>query len=100
MARPVVKPIELPKQKRGQPTNSTNKQAKKNWAAFEFYRVFGQIRVTSTLDIFSRITRDYMWLPADLHQNFLQSFDFPGFLSISHKASVFFLELLLGQEVF
>ena len=57
--RPTVKPTEPPKPKRGRPANSTNKRAKKNWAAFDFYCVFGQIWVTFTLNIPSRITRDY-----------------------------------------
>ena len=41
MAGPTVKPTEPSKQKRGRPANSTNKRIKKNWAAFDFYRVFG-----------------------------------------------------------
>ena len=41
MARPTIKPTGPPKQKRGWPANSINKRAKKNWAAFDFYRVFG-----------------------------------------------------------
>ena len=49
MARPTIKPAAkptvrptAPKQKRGRPPGkSTNKRAKKNWAAFGFYRVFG-----------------------------------------------------------
>ena len=44
--------------------------------------------------------RDYTWLPVNLHQNVLQSLDLLSFLSLSHKASVFVLELPLGQEVF
>ena len=40
MAKVIVKPIAL-KQKRDWPPNSTNKRAKKNWAAFDFYYVFG-----------------------------------------------------------
>ena len=40
MARPTVKPTAT-KQKRGRPANSTNKQTKKNWTEFGFYRVFG-----------------------------------------------------------
>ena len=40
-AKPTVKPT-APKRKRGRPPGkSTNKRAKKNWAAFDFYRVFG-----------------------------------------------------------
>ena len=90
MARSIVKPTKAPKQKYRRPANSTNKQAKKNWAAFEFYCIFGQIWVIPTLDIFSRIarectwlhvtSRDYTWLHVtacdctwlliDLHQNF------------------------------
>ena len=42
MARLTVKPTKYPKQKRGWPANSTNKQVK-NWATFDFYHVFGQI---------------------------------------------------------
>ena len=68
MAKPTVKPSGPPKQKRWWPTNSINKQAKKNWAAFDFYGVFGQIWVTSTLNIPSRITRDCTWL----HMTFRQ----------------------------
>ena len=51
MAKPTVKPTEPPKYKRGWSVNSTNKQAKTNWAAFEFYHVFDQIWLTSILDI-------------------------------------------------
>ena len=58
MARPMVKPIKPPKQKQRQPSNSINKGTKKNWAAIDFYRVFGQIQVTFRLNIFSRIARD------------------------------------------
>ena len=43
--RPTVKPTEPPKWKRKQPANSTNKRTKKNWVAFNFYCVFGQIWV-------------------------------------------------------
>ena len=46
-ARPTVKPTEPLKRKQRRPANSTNKRAKKNWAAFDFYRVFGQIWVNS-----------------------------------------------------
>ena len=78
MVRPTVKPTGPPKQKRGQLANSTNKQAKKNWAAFDFYRVFGQIWVTSTLDIPSRIARDCTWLHVTFSQpsSRLLPFDF------------------------
>ena len=62
MARPTIKPTGPPKQKRGWPANSINKRAKKNWAAFDFYRVFGRIRVSYTLDILSRTARDCTWL--------------------------------------
>ena len=62
MARLTVKPTGSPKQKQGQSANNTNKQAKKNWAVFDFYRVFGRIRVFSTLNILSRTTHDCMWL--------------------------------------
>ena len=41
MARSIVKLVESLEQKRGQPANSINKQARKNLAAFDFYRVFG-----------------------------------------------------------
>ena len=44
-----AKLTEPPKQKRRQLANSTNKRAKKNWAAFDFYRIFGQIQVTLNL---------------------------------------------------
>ena len=39
-AKPMTKQIAL-KQKLGWLSNSTNKQVKKNWAAFNFYCVFG-----------------------------------------------------------
>ena len=45
MARPIVKPTGPYKQKREWPANSIKKPAKKNWAAFEFYRVFERIWV-------------------------------------------------------
>ena len=41
MARPTVKPTGPPKQKQGQPANSSNKWIKKSWAEFDFYCVFG-----------------------------------------------------------
>ena len=44
--------------------------------------------------------RDYTWLLSTFYQNFLQNLDFLGLLSLNHKASVFLLELLLGQKVF
>ena len=40
MARPIVKPADPLKQRQGRPANSINKRAK-NWAAFDFYGVFG-----------------------------------------------------------
>ena len=96
MARPTVKPAEPPKRKRGRPANSTNKRAKK-WAAFDFYRVFGWIWVTSKFDVLSCVAHDCTWLSAN---RFSQNFYFSTFSSLSHKASVFLLELPLGQEVF
>ena len=36
MARPIVKLTEPAKQKQKQLANNTNKQAKKNWVAFDF----------------------------------------------------------------
>ena len=41
MAKPIVKPPGPPKQKWDQPANSSNKQTKKTWAAFGFYRILG-----------------------------------------------------------
>ena len=67
MARLTVKPTETPKQKRGRPANSINKRPKKNWAALDFYRVFGQIWVSYTLDILSCTTCDCMWLHVTTH---------------------------------
>ena len=114
-----VKPTEPPKRKQGRPTHNINKWAKKNLAAFDFYYVFGRIRVISTLNIsqphytWLHVTaRDCMWLhvtacdctwlPANFHQNFyfltFKSYvwlDFFSLLCLSHKASLFFLELLL-----
>ena len=58
MTRPTVKPTKSPKQNQGQPTNNTNKQTK-NEAVFDFYHVFEQIWVTSTLDILNNIAHDY-----------------------------------------
>ena len=110
MARPTVTPTEPHKRKREQPANSINKRAKKNWAAVDFYRVFGRIRVIYTFNILSQnacdwtwlhmTARNYTWLSSNLHQNFLQDLDSLDLLSLIHKASVFFLELALGQEVF
>ena len=60
--RLTVKSTEPPKQKQGRPTNNTNKRAKKNWAAFDFYRVFGQIWVTldsTSSDALHVTARDY-----------------------------------------
>ena len=59
--RLTVKSSEPPKQKWGQLTNSTNKQVKKNWVAFDFYCIFGQIWVSSILDILNRTVRDCTW---------------------------------------
>ena len=42
--------------------NSTNKRAKKNRAAFDFYRVFVRIWVTYMFDILSHNICDYTWL--------------------------------------
>ena len=98
--RPTVKPTNPPKQKWGQPVNSINKQTKKNWATFDFYRIFGRIWVSFIPNILSRTVRDYTWLAAKLYQNFFQSLDFLNLLSLSHKAVVFLLELLLGQNIF
>ena len=71
MTRPTirltVKFFKPSKQKQGRPANNTNKRAKKNWAAFDFYYVFGQIWVSSTLDIFSRTTRNYTCLHVTAH---------------------------------
>ena len=96
MVRSTVKPTDFPKQKRGWPANSTNKRVKK-WAAFDFYRVFGWIWVTSMSNILSSVVRDCTWLSTN---RFSQNFHFLTSSSLSHKASVFFLELPLGQEVF
>ena len=106
MARPTVKPTGPPKRKRGRPANSTNKRAKKNWAAFDFYRVFGRIRVSySTSSAALHVTA------RDFQPTFIKTstfwiskssvwLDFLGSSNLSHKASVFFLEPSLGQEVF
>ena len=70
----MVKPI---KQKRGQsPGKSINKQAKKNWAAFDFYHVFGlfEVRVIKAL---AWKSCDFLTNPTAIHQNFyLSSFNF------------------------
>ena len=65
MTKPTVKLIEPPKQKRGKPINSTNKQAKKNQIIFDFYYVFGQIWVISILDILNHIVYNFTWLLAN-----------------------------------
>ena len=62
MARLTVKSTELLKWKRKRTANSTNKQAKKNLAEFDFYHIIGQILLIFTLDILIRITCDYTWL--------------------------------------
>ena len=44
MTKPIINSVAkqmAPKEKRGKPVNSTNKQAKKNWAVFGFYDVCG-----------------------------------------------------------
>ena len=97
MARLTVKPVEPCKQKQGRPANSTKQWAIK-WTAFEFYRVFGWIQVTSNSDIISHIVRDCTWLLAD---RFCQNFYFSTSSSLSHKAFVFFFNLpSLGWQVF
>ena len=72
MARPTVKPTKSSKQRQRWPANSTNKRTKKNWAAFDFYRVFGQIQVSYTLDILSCTTRDCTWLHVTSSQSLLK----------------------------
>ena len=59
---PTVKSSKPPKWKQIQSANNTNKRAKKNWAAFDFYHVFGWIWVSSTLNILNRTARDCIWL--------------------------------------
>ena len=82
MARPTFKPTEPPKQKRGRPANNTNKQAKKNWAAFDFYCIFGQIWLSSAFDILSHTTRDCTWrtwlhvTARDFQPTFIKTFTF------------------------
>ena len=55
MAMPIIESVDkltALKQKWGQlPGNSTNKQAKKNWAVFGFYCVFGFFQDASNLHI-------------------------------------------------
>ena len=85
-----------------QPTALTNelKRTELRLIFIVFLDKFGYL-IHSTSSAALHVTaRDCTWLPADLHQNFLQSLDFPDLLSISYKASVFLLELPLGQEVF
>ena len=96
MAIPTIKPAEPPKQKPGRPANSTYKRPK-NLATFDFYRIFGCIWVTSKSNILSRIACECKWLSAD---RFSQNFYFLTSSSLSHKTSMFLLELSLGQEVF
>ena len=110
IARPTITPTVPLKQKRGQLAKSTNKRTKKNWAEFDFYSVFGQIWVTYTFDIFSRTAHDCTWLHMTSSQpsSKLLPFNFQVLClarlsrpsSLSYKASVFFLELSLGQKVF
>ena len=49
IVRPTIKPTESSKQKQRRLANSTNKRTKKNKAAFDFYRIFGQIWVIPDL---------------------------------------------------
>ena len=90
MGRPKVTPTGLPKQKQGQLANSTNKQAKKNWAAFEFYHIIGQIWVTPTLNIFNRTACDYTWRHVTIRD----------FQPIFIKTSTFWLSSLIPRSIF
>ena len=72
-----------------------------------FLDKFGYLTHSISLAILHVIARDCTWLPADLHQNIYPStfkshtwINFFNLVSLSHKASVFFLEIPLGQEVF
>ena len=72
MVRPTIKPTArptAPKQKQGRPAGkSTNKRAKKNWAAFDFYRIFSsfEVRVIKTLNL------EVTWFPNQpTYQNFI-----------------------------
>ena len=44
-AKLVVKPTALKQKQNQPPVNNANKWAKKNWAAFDFYYVFGLFEV-------------------------------------------------------
>ena len=93
------------KQKRGRlQGKSTNKQAKKNWATFDFYHVFGlfEVQVTYALKLLAWKSRDFLIDPTIkifIHQiSILQAPNSslrPTLLnySLMHKASVFFLSI-------
>ena len=96
MARLTIKPAEPPQQKQRRLANSTKIRVKK-WAAFDFYRVFGWIWVTCKFDDLRRIVLTARDIQPIVSVN---SFYFLTPSSLNHKASVFLLELPLGQEIF
>ena len=110
MARPTIKPtakstvrLTTPKQKQGRPpSKSTNKWAKKNWAVFDFYCVFGlfEVRVTHALKLLAWKSCDFLtdptteisiyqisifWAPTSSLRPTLLNY------SLMHKAPVFLL---------
>ena len=92
MARTTAKLSKPTKQKQSQTTNSSNKQAKKTWAAFDFYRVFGisVVRIIHASNFFSLVIT---WLSLDSLKILSFKFYLP---SLSYKASVFLLSCPLG----
>ena len=79
MARPTIKPAaksttEPAKQKRGQPANSAKKRAKKSWAEFDIYCVFGLFLTLRVPTLLAAFMWPNTWPPTDLyHQNFYLS---------------------------
>ena len=103
MARPTIKPTEPFKQKWGWSANSTNKRAKINGAAFDFYRVFGQSRVTLRLTspaILYVTTHDYKWLHMTTHDYTWLHVTIRDFQPIFIRTSTFQLSSFMPDSTF
>ena len=120
-AKPTVKPT-APKRKRGRsPGKSTNKRVKKNWAAFDFYCVFGlfEVRVIEALSLEvtwfpnqptfrNRYPSKFLSIKISIHRNFYLLNFYPSSFNLNllrptplncsfmHKASVFLLSTPTG----
>ena len=106
MARPTIRST-APKQKKGQPVNSTNKRAKKNWAVFGFCRVFGlfKVQVIHALKFLAWKSCDFLTNPlikillieiSIFWASTLPLRPTPLNCNLTYKASVFLLSTLTG----